>query len=51
MILQDFSPPLVARAIEVNGIKVVKLWSNWPGIKVHEEGDLIWTLTSIPFPF
>jgi GNAT superfamily N-acetyltransferase len=50
MILQDFSPPAVARAIELNSIEGVKLWSNWPGIEVREERDLIWTLTSIPFP-
>jgi len=50
MILQDFSAPALVRAIEENAIASCKTWARWPGLELHEDSDILWTLTNIPFP-
>jgi GNAT superfamily N-acetyltransferase len=48
-ILDDFSPSVLIRAIEANAIEGCKAWQGWPGLELHEEPDMNWTLTKIPF--
>ncbi len=49
-ILEDFSPSALAGGIEENGIEGSKAWAQWPEMELHEEADLIWTITDVPFP-
>ncbi len=49
-ILEDFSPAVLAGAIEENGIEGSKSWARWPKMELREEPDLMWTITDVPFP-
>jgi GNAT superfamily N-acetyltransferase len=50
-ILDDFAPQVLCDAIEQNAIEGCKAWSSWPQMEWHEDPDMLWTITSIPFPF
>lgn len=48
-ILEDSSPQVLAGAIEENAIACCVAWKAWPELKLHEEPDLLWTLSGVPF--
>jgi GNAT superfamily N-acetyltransferase len=50
-IQQDLSPDALVAAIEDNAVEGIRSWSAWSELELHEEPDLLWTLTDIPFPF
>ena len=49
-ILDDFSKQSLTSAIEGNSFALIPAFSKWPRAKVHEETELIWSITDIPFP-
>ena len=49
-VLEDFTPAVLARAIEANAIEGCRTWGAWPGLEVHEEEETLWTLSQVPFP-
>ncbi len=48
-ILEDFSPALIADAIEQNGIEGCRAWAVWREMDFHEGRDMAWTITNVPF--
>jgi GNAT superfamily N-acetyltransferase len=48
-VLQDASPPALARAAEQNMRGFFRLFRRWPRAEVHDGPDLLYTLTDIPF--
>lgn len=51
MILTDFSPDVLAGAIEKNGVDCCLSWADWPEMELHRADDRDWTITDIGFPF
>lgn len=51
MILTDFSPNVLATAIEKNGVDCCLSWADWPEMELHQADDRDWTITDIGFPF
>lgn len=49
-ILTDLSVPSLVAAIETNQFEFFKLFEQWPRAEVHDEPDMLWTITDIPFP-
>ena len=50
-ILNDFSVPLLAQAIEDNAVECSLSWAHWPGMQLGTDPHAVWTLTDVPFPF
>jgi len=50
-ILTDFSPDVLATAIERNGVNCCLSWAEWPQMDLHRNDHCVWTITNIPFPF
>ena len=50
-ILTDFSPHVLATAIEQNGVECCLSWAKWPEMDLHRNDHCDWTITDIPFPF
>jgi GNAT superfamily N-acetyltransferase len=48
-VLGDFSDAALSEAIEACAVAGCKAWAVWPELEYHEEPDLTWTLTHIPF--
>ena len=48
-ILQDLSEPALPVAIEGNFFGVALLWRSWPAAEIHDDPDMLWTITDIPF--
>jgi hypothetical protein len=48
-ILQDLSAPALVKAIEENWFECFRLFRYWPRAEVHDEPDMLWTVTDIPF--
>ena len=48
---RDLSPDAVVTALEDNAVESIRTWSAWSELELHEEPELLWTLTDIPFPF
>jgi GNAT superfamily N-acetyltransferase len=49
-ILHDLSPPALAGAIEANQFELFLLWRHWPPAEVHDDPEMLWTITDIPVP-
>ncbi|MCJ7631937.1 hypothetical protein MUP77_06020, partial [Candidatus Bathyarchaeota archaeon] len=49
-ILKDLSVPSLVTVIEANLFGFFKLFEQWPRAEVHDDLDILWTITDIPFP-
>lgn len=50
-IQQDLSPDALVTVLEDCAIDSIRSWSAWSELELHEEPDLLWTLTDIPVSF
>jgi hypothetical protein len=48
-ILQDFSTPSLISAIEGNLFAIISAFRQWPQSEVHDEAEIMWSITDIPF--
>ena len=48
-VLQDLSAPALVTAIEENMFAIWRFLHHWPQIEVHDDPDMLWTITNIPF--
>jgi len=49
-ILQDLSTSNIVTAIEENLFSLMPAFRKWPQAEVHDEVDIKWSMTDIPFP-
>jgi GNAT superfamily N-acetyltransferase len=49
-ICQDLSPDAIVTVLEDNAIDSIRSWSSWSELELHEEPELLWTLTDLPVP-
>jgi ribosomal protein S18 acetylase RimI-like enzyme len=49
-ILLDFSELLVRDAIEANVFEHIRLFRHWDKAEIHDDPDMLWSLTKIPYP-
>lgn len=49
-ILQDLSDASLVNAIESNLFESHKGFTKWPRAEVHDDPDMLWSITDIPFP-
>jgi len=40
----------LAAAVEVNSVEACRTWSAWPRLDLHDDPDVVWTITDLPFP-
>jgi len=50
-IAQDLSPAALVNVIEADMFSFFPSWRRWTKAEVHDDPELLWTLTSIPSPF
>jgi len=48
--LEDLSEPALVRAIETNLFELFTACRGLPQAEVHDEPELLWTITNVPFP-
>ena len=48
--VQDSSAQAMIRAIEANVFEMFRTFSRWPEAEVHDDPDMLWTITDIRFP-
>ena len=48
--LQEFSEPALVRAIEINLFELFATFHRWPQAEAHDDPDMLWTITNVPFP-
>lgn len=49
-ILQDRSIPNVLQAMEKNSFSLMSTIKQWARVEVHQDDQMVWTITDIPFP-
>jgi GNAT superfamily N-acetyltransferase len=49
-IVQDLSPANLVAAIEDNLFSFIAAFRKWPRAEVHDEAEIKWSMTDIPFP-
>ena len=47
-VLHDLSAPALVTAIEANLFEFFAAFRRWPEAEVHDEPQMLWTLTSVP---
>lgn len=40
----------LAAAVEANSVEACRTWGAWPKLRLHDDPDVIWTITDLPFP-
>lgn len=50
-VLKTMERRAVAEALEANAVECVKSWCAWPELTYHEERDMGWTMSPVPFAF
>ena len=48
-ILRDLAPSKLIMAIEDNTIGSIQSWTKWSGLHLHQDPDLLWTSSEIPY--
>jgi len=48
--LGDLSEPELVQAIETNMFEFFMTFRRWPRMEVHDDPNMLWSITSIPFP-
>jgi GNAT superfamily N-acetyltransferase len=48
--LQDLSPANLIHTIESNIFPFFQSFDNWPRAEIHDETEILWTITNVPFP-
>ena len=49
-ILNDLSTPNLISAIELNLFAFMPVVGRWPRAQVHDETEILWSMTNVPFP-
>ena len=46
--LDDLSSPTLVAAVEENVVEWTRLKGSLPGVELHDDGDVVWTLSALP---
>jgi GNAT superfamily N-acetyltransferase len=48
--LEELSEPELVQAVENNMFEFFMTFRRWPRMEVHDDPDMLWSITNIPFP-